>query len=321
MKRVTSLLLVFLACICSGAFAQGFPSKPVRLIVPFPPGGDIEPLARILGERLQSVWGQPVLVESKAGAAAIIGTDFVAKSAPDGHTLLMCSAGPIAINPGLYPKLPYNVEKDFDPIALIAAAPMVLLVNDTVPAKNFAEFLAYAKAKPGALTFASSGTGSIMHLTTMLFLGDAGLTMMHVPYKGSAPAIQDLLGGHVNLYFNPMPSALGALKAGKVRALAVTSAGRSPLLPEVPTLDELGIKGFDALSWYGLCAPSGTPRDVSQKIHAEVNRATSQPAIQERLRALGSEPLQTSMEGFQSLVRKDTARWARVIRENTVKVD
>jgi tripartite-type tricarboxylate transporter receptor subunit TctC len=317
MRRFVILSLLMLAC--SYAWAQTYPTKPIRLIVPFAAGGDVDPIARVLGDHLQSVWGQPALVESRPGAAGAIGSEFVAKSTPDGYTLLMCSAGPISISPSLYPKLPYAPEKDFEPVALIGAAPLALLVNDTVPAKTFAEFLALAKAKPGTLTFASSGIGSLAHLTTMLFASEAGVTMTHVPYRGSAPAVQDLLGGHVNLSFNPMPSALGAVGSGKVRPLAVTSAKRTPLMPDVPTLDELGVKGFDVVSWYGVCAPSGTPTQVAQELNRETTRATTLPAVQERLRTLGTDPRGATIDEFRSLIRKDTERWSRVIRENDIR--
>lgn len=327
MKQVIrSIAIVFLlACSCSlpqayvsHALAQTYPSKPIKLIVPFPAGGDVDPIARVLGEHLHSVWGQPAIVESRAGAGGTIGSDFVAKSAPDGYTLLMCSAGPITIGPALYSNLPYAPEKDFDAVALIGVAPLVLLVNDTVAAANYAEFLALTKAKPGMLTFASSGIGSLAHLTTMAFAGEAGVKMTHVPYRGSAPATQDLLGGHVNLAFNPMPSALGAVPTGKVRPLAVTSAKRSPLMPDVPTLDELGLKGFDVVSWYGVCAPAGTPKDVLQKLNLEINRATASPLVQERLRVLGTVARNATIEEFQALMRKDADRWSRVIRENGI---
>jgi tripartite-type tricarboxylate transporter receptor subunit TctC len=325
MKRFAILLLYAGLCAVAlthapSATAQTYPSKPIRLIVPFAAGGDIEPIARILGEHLQTAWGQPVLVEARPGAAGTIGSDFVAKSTPDGYTLLMCSAGPITISPALYATLPYSVDKDFEPVALIGGAPMVLLVNDTVAATNFAEFLALAKSKPGALTVASSGIGSMAHLTAMFFSGEAGVKLTHVPYRGSAPAVQDLLGGHVNLAFNPMPSALGAVTSGKLRTLAVSSAKRTPLMPNVPTLDELGVKGFEAVSWYGVCAPSGVPKDVVQKLNVEVNRATSLPAFQARLRTLGTDPSSNAtIEDFRALLRKDAARWSRVIRENDIK--
>ncbi len=305
------------------AQAQSYPNKPIKLIVAFPAGGDIDPVARALGEHFQSAWGQPNVVDFKPGAGAILGTDYVAKSPPDGYTLLLCSIGAMTINPGLYPKLPYNVEKDIEPISLIATTPMVLVVNRTVPATRFSEFLAYAKANPGKLTYASAGTGNVTHLTAALFASVTGLKMVHVPYKGSAPALNDLLGGHVSMYFNPLPSARGYLKASsdKVTPLAVTTLKRSAHLPDVPTLDELGVKGFDVKSWYGLCAPGGTPKDIVQKLNAEVGRALAGTSFPERLRSLGTDPSPTTVEQFTHMIRAETVQWAKTIREQGVKVD
>jgi len=307
--------------IAGSAVAQGYPSKPVRLIVPFAAGGDIDPIARILAEHLRTVWNQPVFVDTRPGAGGTIGSDFVAKSPADGYTLLMCSAGPITIAPSLYPSLPYAPDKDFEAVALIGAASLVILVNDSVPAKTYAEFAALAKAKPSTLTFATAGVGSLAHLTTMAYAGEAGVKMVHVPYKGSGPAVQDLLGGHVNLSFNPMPSALAALSSGKVRPLAVTSANRSQLLPDVPTLAELGIKGFDVVSWYGICAPRGTPKDVSAKINQAINQATSSPDIQNKLRQMGTETRGATIDEAGALIRTDAARWSKVIKENKIQLN
>ncbi len=324
-----------LACLAAGvtlafspavtfAQAQGYPNKPIKLIVAFPAGGDIDPVARALGEHFQAAWGQPNIVDFKPGAGAILGTDFVAKAPPDGYTLLLCSIGAMTINPGLYPKLPYNVEKDLEPISLIATTPMVLVVNRTVPATKFAEFLVYARSNPpGKLTFASAGTGNVTHLTGELFSSVTGVKMTHVPYKGSAPALADLLGGHVNLYFNPLPSARGYLKSSsdKVTPLAVSTLKRSSHLPDVPTLDELGVKGFDVKSWYGLCAPGGTPKDIVQKLNAEVVRALNGPVFSDKLKGLGTDPAPTSVEQFTRMIRDETVQWAKIIREQGIKVE
>ena len=313
-------LLAVLPAVVSPAAAQGYPTKPIQLVVPFPAGGDIDPIARVLADHLRAAWNQPVVVESRAGAGGRIGSAAVAKAPADGYTLLMCSAGPITISPSLYSDMPYAPDKDFEPVVLIGAAPAVLLVNDTVPAKTYPEFLKLAKEKPGALTYASSGIGSFAHLTTLAFTGDAGIKLTHVPYKGSAPAVQDLLGGHINLSFNPMPSALSALTTQKVRALAVTSAKRSPFLPDVPALTEFGLKDIDIASWYGICAPKGTPADVVAKLHDEINKGTALPAVQARLRALGAETRNVSTADFSALLKTDAARWARVVKENGIKV-
>ncbi|MGE3870680.1 MAG: Bug family tripartite tricarboxylate transporter substrate binding protein [Pseudorhodoplanes sp.] len=320
MSGLLTGLLAVLPAIASPAAAQDYPTKTIQLIVPFPAGGDIDPIARVLADHLRSAWGQPVVVESRAGAGGRIGSAAVAKSDPDGYTLLMCSAGPITISPSLYSDMPYAPEKDFEPVVLIGAAPAVLLVNEGIPAKTYAEFLKLAQAKPGTITYASSGIGSFAHLTTLAYTGEAGIKLMHVPYKGSAPAVQDLVGGHVNTSFNPMPSALSALTTQKVRPLAVTSAKRSAFLPDVPTLAELGLKGIDIVSWYGICAPKGTPANIVAKLHAEINRATALPAVQERLRALGTETRNISVADFAALLKADAARWSRVVKENGVKV-
>lgn len=326
MRKLLTLLIAAglgLVPFLANTQAQSYPNRPIKLIVAFPPGGDIDPVARALGEHFQAAWGQPVVVDFKPGAGAILGTDLVAKAPPDGYTLLLCSIGAMTINPGLYPKLPYNVEKDIQPISLLATTPMVLVVNRTVPATKFDEFLAYAKASPGRLSYASAGNGNVTHLTGELFASLTGVKMTHVPYKGSAPALTDLLGGHVNLYFNPLPSARGYLKtsADKVTPLAVTTLKRSPHLPDVATLDELGVKSFDVKSWYGLCAPGGTPKDIVQKLNAEVGRALAGTAFPEQLRSLGTDPASTSVEEFTRMIRDETALWAKVIRERGIKVD
>lgn len=320
MGSLLSGLLAVLPAIASPAAAQNYPTKPIQLIVPFPAGGDIDPIARVLADHLRTTWGQPVVVESRAGAGGRIGSASVAKAAADGYTLLMCSAGPITISPSLYSDMTYAPDKDFEPVVLIGAAPAVLLVNDTVPAKTYPDFLKLAKEKPGLLTFASSGVGSFAHLTTLAFTGAAGIKLMHVPYKGSAPAVQDLLGGHVNMSFNPMPSALSALTTQKVRPFVVTSAQRSSFLPDVPALSEFGLKEIDIVSWYGICAPKGTPVDVIAKLHAEINRATSLPAVQEQLRRVGTETRNVSIADFAALLKADAARWSRVVKDNDIKV-
>ena len=309
--------------LAANAQAQTYPNKPIKIIVAFPPGGDIDPIARALGEHFTSAWGHPNVVDYKPGAGAILGTDFVAKAPPDGYTLLLCSIGAITINPGLYAKLPYNVEKDLEPVSLLATTPMVLVVNRTVPATKFDEFLAFARANPGKLTYASAGTGNVTHLTGELFSGATGVKMTHVPYKGSAPALADLLGGHVNMFFNPLPSARGYLKTSldKVTPLAVTTLRRSSHLPEVPTLDELGLKGFDVKSWFGLCAPGGTHKDIVQKLNAEVGRALAGTAFPERLRLLGTDPAPSSVEQFTRMIRTETAQWAKIIRDQGIKVE
>jgi len=319
--RIAALLALALAC--GSSFAQAWPSKPIKIIVPFPAGGDLEPVARGLGDHFQAAWGQPYVVDFKAGAQAMIGTEYVARSAPDGYTLMICSVGAMTINPSLYAKVPYTVEKDIVPVSLVATTPMVLVTGPKLPSKTYAEFIAQVKAQPGKVSFASAGIGNVTHLVGELFMRQAGLQMVHVPYKGAQAVIADLLGGHIEMYFNPLPSARGYLKANadKVNALAVTSITRSPLLPDVPTLDELGVRGFDVYSWYGLCAPGGMPKEVLAKISVEVARAAAGSALPERLKAYGMTVRANTPEQFAADIRRESAQWGKIIRELGLKAE
>jgi len=310
-----------LAGTCCLAAAQDYPNRPIKFIVPFPAGGDLEPVARGLAEHFQKIWGQPGVVDFKAGAQAMIGTEYVARSAPDGYTLLVCSVGAMTINPSLYEKVPYTVGKDILPVSLVATTPMVLVAGPKLGVKTYGELVALAKSQPGKLSFASAGIGNVTHLTGELFTRQAGVSMVHVPYKGAQAIIADLLGGHIEMYFNPLPSARGYLSANtdKVTPLAVTSRTRSPQLPNVPTLDELGVKGFDVNSWYGLCAPGGTPKDIMDKLAAGVADAIDKGAIAERLRGLGMNPQASSPAQFTEQIRAESATWARIIKELGIK--
>ena len=310
-----------LATLPVATHAQQYPSKMIKIIVPFPAGGDLEPVARAVGDHFQEVWKQPYIVDFKAGAQAMIGTEFVARSPPDGHTLLICSVGAMTINPNLYEKVPYTVGKDIVPVSLVATTPMVLVVGTKLPVKSYEELVAHVKAHPGKVSFASAGIGNVTHLAAELFARQAGLSMVHVPYKGAQAVIADLMGGHVEMYFNPLPSARGYLSqnSDKIRALAVTSSKRSPLLPDVPTLDELGLKGFDVNSWYGLCAPGGMPREVLDKLDAEVIRAVADKTFAARLTSLGMTPRANTPEQFADEIRKESAQWARIIKDNGIK--
>jgi len=324
MSRVLRLLaLLAFAAIAASSHAQPYPSKPIRFIVPFPAGGDLDPVARGLGDHFQATWGQPYTVENRPGANAMIGTEFVAKSPPDGYTLLICSPGAMAINPNLYSKIPYTVGKDIIPVSLVATAPMVLVISKKIPATTYAEFVSYLRANPGKVSFASAGRGNVTHLVAELFMREAKLSAIHVPYKGAQAVIADLLGGHIEMYFNPLPSARGYVKqnAGRVTALAVSTRTRSPMLPDVPTLDELGLKGFDVFSWYGLCAPGGTPKDIVNKLSAEVARALSTGDLAERLRGFGTNPQANTPEQFAEDIRKETALWGRIIKDNDIKAE
>jgi tripartite-type tricarboxylate transporter receptor subunit TctC len=309
--------------VAAPASAQGgaYPGKPIRIVVPFPPGGTTDILARAVGQQLAQAWGQQVIVDNRPGAGGNIGSELVAKSAPDGYTLLMGTVGTHAINPSLYAKMPYDHVKDFTPVILVAGVPNVLVVHPSVPANTVAELIAYGKANPGKLNFASSGSGTSIHLAGELFKVQTGLQMTHVPYKGSAPAIQDLLGGQVQLMFDNLPSALPQIKAGKLRALGVTSATRAAALPDVPTIAESGLPGFEASSWFGLLAPAGTPRDVVARLDTEVARWLASPDAKEKLLAQGAIAGGGTSEDFARHIAAETAKWAKVVKESGAKVD
>lgn len=310
-------LLVFFSSLGS-AQAQTYPTRTVRLIVPFAAGGSTDIIGRIVAQKLNEMWGQPVVVDNRPGGSTVIGTDIVAKSAPDGHTLLVTPA-PFTIVPGLIGKLPYDPQKDFEPIALINTTPLVIVVNPGVPAKSVKELIALAKAKPGILNFGSSGSGGSNHLAGELFNAMAGTKIVHIPYKGNAPALADLVGGHVDIVFNGLTSAIALIKSGKLRALAVTSLNRAGALPEMPTLDESGLKGFQAVAWNGLTAPARTPRNVVNRINADLVKVIKSPELVEKLRSEGSDPVGSTVEQYQSFLRDEIIKWGKVIKFAGVK--
>jgi tripartite-type tricarboxylate transporter receptor subunit TctC len=314
------LVAAFCVLLAAGlaAHAGAFPDKPVRLVVPFPAGGSTDIIGRTLGQKLSELWGQPVVIDNRPGGSTIIGTDLVAKSAPDGYTLLVTTA-PFTIVPSLIDKLSYDPTKDFQPITLINTTPLVVVVNPSVPAKSVKELIALAKARPGALNFGSAGSGGSNHLAGELFNAMAGVKMVHVPYKGNAPALNDLVGGHVDVVFNGLTSAIPLIKAGKLRPLAVTSLNRAGALPDMPTLDEAGLKGFQAVAWNGLSAPARTPKEVIARINADVLRVLHSPELAERLKAEGSDPVGNSPEQFAVFLREETAKWSKVIKFANIK--
>jgi tripartite-type tricarboxylate transporter receptor subunit TctC len=306
--------------------AQTWPAKPVRIIVPFPPGGTTDIVARAIGVELQRMWQQPVVIENRAGAGGNIGADAVAKSAPDGYTLLMGTVGTHAINQALFAqsgsKMPFDPAKDFVPITLVAGVPNVMVINPKLPVNSVEEFIAYAKARPGQLNMASSGNGTSIHLAGELFKTVTGTYMVHFPYRGSAPAVTDLIAGNMNVMFDNLPSALPHIKSGRLKALAVTSRTRSPALPNVPTVEEAaGLKGFDASSWFGLFAPAGTPRPIVDKVQADVARALSQPEVRERFVGQGADPGGNTPDQFAAFIRAETDKWTRVVKFSNAKVD
>jgi tripartite-type tricarboxylate transporter receptor subunit TctC len=305
----------------AGAQAPAYPTKPIRLVVPFPPGGATDILARAVAQKLTEAWGQSVVVDNRPGAGGNIGSELVAKAAPDGYTLEMGTVGTHAINASLYAKMPYDHVKDFAPVILVAAVPNVLVVNPAVPVNSVQELIAYAKANPGKLNFASSGSGTSIHLSGELFKVMAGVQMTHVPYKGSAPALQDLLGGQVQLMFDNLPPSLPQIKAGKLRALGVTSTARSPALPDVPTIAESGLPGFEASSWFGVLAPAGTASTIIAKLNAEIAKWLASPEAKEKLVAIGANGAGGTPEDFARHIQTETAKWAKVVKESGAKVD
>jgi len=298
-----------------------YPSKPIRIVVPFPAGGTTDILARAVAQKLTETGGQPVVVDNRPGAGGNIGAELVAKSAPDGYTLLMGTVGTHAINPGLYAKMPYDHQRDFAPVILVAGVPNVLVVHPAVPVNSVQELIAYGKANPGRLNFASSGSGTSIHLSGELFKTMSGVQMTHIPYKGSAPALADLLGGQVQLMFDNLPSALPHIKAGKLRALAVTSAQRAPALPDVPTVAEAGLPGFEASSWFGLLAPAGTPKEIIAKLNAEVATWLATPAARDKLTAQGANAVGNSPDEFTQYIAAETVKWQKVVKESGAKVE
>jgi tripartite-type tricarboxylate transporter receptor subunit TctC len=309
---------LILATFTAAAHAQSFPSKPVRLVVPFAPGGSTDIVARVLAQKLNEAWGQPVLVDNRAGGSTVIGTDIVAKAPPDGHTLLVTPA-PFTIVPSLAPKLPYDPHKDFEPITLINTTPLVVVVHPGVPAKSIKDLVALAKSRPGALNFGSSGSGGSNHLAGELFNATAGVKMVHVPYKGNAPALTDLVGGHIDLLFNGLTSALPLIKSGKLRPLGITSLKRAGALPEVPTVDEQGLKGFQAVAWNGLTAPARTPKDVIAKLNADVLKVIRSPELVEKLKSEGSDPVGSPVADYAAFLRDEIAKWRKVIQFANIK--
>ena len=320
---VAAAIAVFTFC-GPHAFAQtamNYPNKPIKIVVPFPPGGATDILARAIGFELQKAWGQSVVIENKPGAGGNTGADLVAKSPPDGYTLIMATVGTHAINMSLYTKMPYDAVKDFEPIVLVAGVPNLLVVHPSVPAKTVKELTALAKAQPGKLNVASSGNGTSIHLAAELYKQMAGVDILHVPYKGSAPAVADLLGGQVQMMFDNMPVSLPHAKAGKLRALAVTSLKRSPALPDVPTMDEEGLKGFDATSWFGLLAPAGTPKDIIAKLNAASVAALATPDMRERLAAQGADPVGNTPDQFAAFIKAEIEKWAKIVKASGARVD
>ena len=323
MKNALPALLAALACAFSGfaphADAQAWPSRPLRIVVPFPPGGGTDIGTRIVGQKLQEALGQPVVIENRAGAAGIVGTEFTAKAAPDGYTLMMGNIGTHAINQSPYAKLPYDPVKDFAPVSQVALLPMFLLVNPAVPAKSVKELIDLAKAKPGTINYSSSGAGGMPHVAAALFSSMAGIQMTHIPYKGGGPAVADLIGGQVQVSFATALESIGHVKSGKLRALAVSSAQRSAAMPELTTLAEAGLPGYESGSWISLFVPAGTPREIVARLSDEAVRIVKMPEVRDKLLQQGADPVGGTAAELAATQLADVAKYARVLREAGVK--
>jgi tripartite-type tricarboxylate transporter receptor subunit TctC len=326
MRKLTNGLAA-LACAVLGlsasqiASAQSWPTKPIKFIVPFTPGGNTDIVARMVGEGLSKTFGQPVLIENKPGAAGLLGATAVAKSPADGYTFLMGTVGTHAINAGMYSKMPYDTVKDFTPVTLVASVPNILVVPPSLPVNSVKDLIAYLKANPDKANFASSGSGTSIHLSGELFKIRTGVAMTHIAYKGSPPALTDLMGGQVQLMFDNLPTSLPYVKAGKLKALAVSTAKRIPALPNVPTVAESGLPGFETGSWFGLFAPAGTPKEIIARVDSEVRKMVQSPEMREKLIQQGAEPVGMGSEEFAAHVKSELAKWGEVVKASGAKAD
>lgn len=319
MSRI--IFAAWLAVATGSTVAQPYPCKSVRYIVPAAAGGTTDIVARITGQKLAEALGVPVPVDNRGGAGGIIGAEALAKSVPDGCTIMMGNIGPNAINASLYRKLPYDAERDFAPITQAIGVTNAFVVHPSVPARSVKEFIAFAKARPGQLTFASSGTGQSTHLSGELFKTMAGLDYPHVPYKGSAPAMLDLVGGHVSFMFDNLPTAYPHIKGGKIRVLGVTAARRARVLPDVPTIAQAGLPGYEVESWFGVFAPAGTPKLLIDRLHAELVKALAMPDVRQKLEEQGADIVGSSPEQFAAHVKREIAKWAKVVKASGARVE
>ena len=303
------------------AHAQAYPTKPIRLIVPFPPGGGTDILARLIGTKLTETVGWQIVIDNRGGAGGNIGLQSAAQAAPDGYTMVMGQTSNLAINPSLYSKLPYDPVRDFVPVSLVSASPVALVVSQKSPYKTLGDFVAAAKAKPGQLTFGSPGSGTVAHLTGELFQRTAGIKYVHIPYKGAAQALPDLLGGRIDLYAGSLETAMPHMKAGTIRALAITSLERASAAPDVPTVAESGYKGFEATTWFGILVAKGTPEPIVNRLTTEITKVLQLPDIKQRMAATGGLPVKTGPREFAALLKSDIQRWSRIVKESGAKVD
>jgi len=321
MKRVLQMCMLCLATLCAGqALAQAYPSKPLRLVVPFPPGGPTDILGRAIGAKLGELLGQTVIIDNRGGAGGGIGADNIAKSAPDGYSLLLGTTGTHTINPNLYSKLPYDPIKDFAPISLVVKYLNILVVNPNVPVKSVADLIALAKQKPGQITFGSAGNGSSNHLTAEMLATMAGVKMQHIPYKGSGPALTDVIAGQINFMFDQYSTVAPNIKAGKLRAIGIATKQRHHLLPDVPTIAET-IPGFEVDPWYAMFAPAGTPRAIVDRLNTELVKVMNSAEIRERMAALGWDPVTNTPEQLGAQIKSELAIWADVVKKSGARID
>jgi tripartite-type tricarboxylate transporter receptor subunit TctC len=316
--------LTFLAAalaVAPAALAQTYPTKTVRMIVAFPPGGTTDILARATAQKLTEAFGQQVVIDNRPGAGGNIGTELVARSPPDGYTLLASPGSTLTSNPAVYAKVPFDPVRDFAPVTIIAEVPNVLIVHPSLPVRTVKELIALAKARPGQLAYASTGAGQSTHLSAELFKQMARVDMIHVPYKGSAPALTDMVAGQVTVMFDNMPSCLPFVKAGRLKAIAVTSTKRSPTTPELPTVAEAALPGFDVTVWFSVLAPANTPRDIVTRLNGEIVKALKTPDMRERLSQQGAEPVGNTPEEFSAVIKRDLAKWSKLVKDANIRLD
>jgi tripartite-type tricarboxylate transporter receptor subunit TctC len=319
--RLAGLVFFYLVFASAATFAQAYPAKPLRLVAPFPPGGPADILSRIIGQHLAESWGQQVVVDNRAGAGGNIGSDIVAKAPPDGYTLLLGFVGTHAINASLYSNMPYDNIRDFEPVSRVAMVTIILVLHPSVPASSVSDLIALARSKPGELTFGSPGNGTPQHLAGELFNTMAKVKMLHIPYKGAVPALNDLLGGRVSMIFSSMPPALPHIKTGRLKALAVTSGRRSPAVPEVPTIAESGLPGYEVINWYGVLAPAGTSKEIVARLNGEIRRILGLQDVKERLAAQGAETITSTPQEFGAYIKSETEKWAKVVKFSGARID
>jgi len=322
MRKPTIIVAALVLAVCSaGAWAQNFPTRSIRFLVGFAPGGSTDIVARLIAQKMSETIGQQVVVDNRTGAGGIIAAEILAKSPPDGHTIFACTTGNFAIQPFLYKTLPFNPDKDLVPVTQTGSLPYIIVVHPSLPVRNVRDFIAFAKARPGQLNFASSGVGSASHLSPELFKSMAGIDLVHVPYKGTGQALGDLLAGQVVMMFDQPVSTLPHVKTGKLRVLAITSSKRFPTLPEIPTVAESGIPGFEAISWAGACTSPGTPKEIVNRLQSEIAKVLKLPDIRERLLRDGIEPIGSTPEQFQAHIEREKLKWSKVVRDSGARAD